>query len=114
MNNMFKLIIQKLSNETPRTSVIRWLSISLLFAISTFLNEHFELIENIGIKPSYLSLIKLLGLYLYMLITTYQFQKQKNTHENYNNDPKQTNCMARNTDYDIFCTNQGDKSAENT
>ena len=111
---MLDKLIENLSNATPKASVIRWLCISILFALSTFLNEHFELIENIGIKPSQLALIKLIGLYLYMLLTSYQFQQQKNNNENNNNDTKQTNSMARNSVYDIFCSTQGAKNTENS
>lgn len=74
---MLQQLIRQLCSATPRKSILRWIIVSGLFALSTFLNEHFELVKALGFSPKTEALIKLSGLYLYMLLTSYQFQKQK-------------------------------------
>jgi hypothetical protein len=74
---MFYPFLKKLANATPYTNVRQWAIWSAVYALLLLLNEHFELIEALGFSAQTLSVIKLLGVYLYMSFSTYHFYQQK-------------------------------------
>jgi hypothetical protein len=75
---MFYYFFKKIASATPYKNVVLWALYSIVYALLILINEHFELIEALGLSPRTLSIIKVSGVYLYIAITTYQFHKQKN------------------------------------
>jgi hypothetical protein len=77
-----KKLTDRLSRATPPAIVRQWLLLSLLYAFATLASEHFELIASIGLSAKQEAIIRLAGLYCYILITTFQFQRTKHrSHE---------------------------------
>lgn len=73
--------IENLSKPTPKKNVNNWLILTVLYTITIFINEQFSLIHAIGLNQQIENIIKMIGAFLYILITTFNFSKvQSPTH----------------------------------
>ena len=75
-------LIEQLSKATPRKHVIRWIALTLLYGFAIIVNDHFDLIASLGLPGRYEAVVRLCGVYLYIILTAFQFQKTRN-HEKY-------------------------------
>lgn len=71
-------IIRRLTEATPKPYVWRWLLHTALYSCCILVNEHFELIEAMGFSPYIQTVIRIAGTMIYILLTTYSFQKTNN------------------------------------
>jgi Ca2+/Na+ antiporter len=78
-------LVEKLSNATPRKSILRWLIITLLYGFSIIVNDHFDLVTALGLPQRIEAVIRLCGVYLYIVLTTYFFHKTKEDENNSDN-----------------------------
>lgn len=74
---MFYHFFKKIANATPYKNVVLWGLMTALYSLIILINEHFDLISALGFSPKVLAHIKLLGVYAYIFMTTYQFYKEK-------------------------------------
>ncbi len=73
---MFQDFIRKIAAATPKHNAINWMLYSVAYALVLLINEHFEVLRNFGIVQRNENIIKFIGAYGYILITTYHFHKQ--------------------------------------
>lgn len=79
-------LIEKLAKATPRKSIMEWLCMTFCYASVIVVNDHFELIRALGLPERIEATIRLIGVYLYIILTAYSFHKtQKNETNTYHN-----------------------------
>ena len=74
---MFYPFFKKISNATPYKNVVLWGMFTALYSLIILINEHFDLVSSLGFSSKTLPYIKIVGVYAYILITTYHFHKEK-------------------------------------
>ena len=74
-----KNFIENLSNPTPKKNVNYWLILTVLYTVTIFVNEQFDLIHAIGLSEQMEAVIKMSSGFLYMLLTALNFSKVQPT-----------------------------------
>ncbi len=70
-------LLQRLAAATPKINVAKWLACTMLYALVIILNDHFHLVAALGMPAKEEAILRLIGAYLYIIITIYHFQKRK-------------------------------------
>lgn len=70
-----KELINKLTESTPKPNVFLWLLTTLLYTISIVINEQFHVIHDIGLSGKTEAIIKAIGIFLYIFLTTLNFSQ---------------------------------------
>jgi hypothetical protein len=78
-------LIEKLSNATPRKSILQWIIITLLYGFAMIVNDHFDLVTALGLPERFEAAIRLCGVYLYIVLTAISFFKTKKDENNTDN-----------------------------
>ncbi len=68
-------MITNLKNPTPEKNIKIWILFTVLYTITIFVNEQFSLIHAIGLNQQIENIIKMLGAFSYILLTTFNFSK---------------------------------------
>ena len=67
----------KLTQPTPRINVIIWQIGTFIFLLSMFINEHYDLLLNIGFKEQAVNIVRVVGVFIYKAFTFYNFNQSK-------------------------------------
>lgn len=70
-------MIEELEKPTPQKNVISWIITTILYAFVIIVNEQFDLIESIGLSDHVEAVIRVIGAFLYIILTTLNFSKTK-------------------------------------
>lgn len=70
-------LVRRLAAATPAGSVLQWIFITMLYGVGILVNEHFDLIQSLGLDAQTEAFVRLMGAYLYIVLTTLQFQRTK-------------------------------------
>lgn len=66
-------MIKRLTDKTPKKPTLIWLLMTMLYVLSIIINEHFELLEAFQFSNETISIIKIIGVFGYILTTVTNF-----------------------------------------
>lgn len=70
-------LLDKLAKATPRKNILQWVVMTLLYGFAIIVNDHFDLVQALGLPERPEAVVRLCGVYLYIFLTAYSFQKTK-------------------------------------
>jgi len=70
-----KQLISKLTESTPKLNVLLWIITTILYTFSIVINEQFHVIHDIGLSSKTEAIIKTIGMFLYIFLTTINFSQ---------------------------------------
>jgi hypothetical protein len=75
-------LIDKLARATPRKNILQWVFITMIYGFAIIVNDHFDLVRAIGLPKQSEAVVRLCGVYLYIVLTAYSFHKTKKDENN--------------------------------
>jgi hypothetical protein len=71
-----KKLIDNIKAKTPKLNVIIWLISTIMYICTIIINEHFDLLQNVfQFEIKMQNYIRLIGMVVYISITTFNFSK---------------------------------------
>ena len=71
-------LIENLKERTPKPNIIFWILSTIIYIICIIINEYFDLINNVfNFSEKTENIIRLIGITIYVTITTFNFNKKE-------------------------------------